>query len=144
MSQAIDVRTWNPATQTVTAPRATSPTPGQSFRSAMGQVGATALGALERALPFLPGGVGVTTAIRGGAGVAGASSALSSSLGSATTGGASSASPASLAIDQSAQQSLELLALQQRIATEQNQFSTVSNVMKARHDTLKNVIGNVR
>lgn len=39
---------------------------------------------------------------------------------------------------------LELLEMQRRIGAEQVHFSTVSNVLKARHDTAKSVVGNIR
>jgi len=39
---------------------------------------------------------------------------------------------------------MQLLELQQRISLEQRQYMTTSNVMKARHDTAKQVINNVR
>lgn len=39
---------------------------------------------------------------------------------------------------------MELLEMQRRIGAEQVHFSTVSNVLKARHDTAKSVVGNIR
>ena len=36
------------------------------------------------------------------------------------------------------------LQLQEQISAENRQFSTLSNVLKARHDTVKNAIGNIR
>ncbi len=39
---------------------------------------------------------------------------------------------------------LELLEMQRRIGAEQVHFSTLSNVLKARHDTAKSVVGNIR
>ena len=48
------------------------------------------------------------------------------------------------ALSQSQDQTMELIELQQQISMEQRQFSTISNVLKARHDTAKSVINNVR
>ena len=39
---------------------------------------------------------------------------------------------------------LYYLELQERMATENRVFTAQSNVLKARHDTVKNAIGNVR
>lgn len=39
---------------------------------------------------------------------------------------------------------LYYLQLQEQISAENRQFSTLSNVLKARHDTVKNAIGNIR
>ncbi len=39
---------------------------------------------------------------------------------------------------------LQLLALQQQIQNESQQFSTVSNVMRARYDTAKAAVSNIR
>ena len=48
------------------------------------------------------------------------------------------------ATDRAASDALDLLALQQRIGDEQRRYTTLSNVMKARHETQKNVLGNLR
>jgi hypothetical protein len=39
---------------------------------------------------------------------------------------------------------LYYLELQEQISAENRQYSTMSNVLKARHDTVKNAIGNIR
>jgi hypothetical protein len=39
---------------------------------------------------------------------------------------------------------LQLLALQEEIQQENRRFTTVSNVLRARHDTAKAAIGNIR
>jgi hypothetical protein len=39
---------------------------------------------------------------------------------------------------------LQYLQLQSRMEQENRQFTTVSNVMKTRHDTVKNSISNIR
>ena len=36
------------------------------------------------------------------------------------------------------------LELQEQISSENRQYSAMSNVLKARHDTVKNAIGNIR
>jgi len=43
-----------------------------------------------------------------------------------------------------ANETLELLALQREIGLEQQRYSALSNVLKARHETARSVIQNVR
>ena len=47
-------------------------------------------------------------------------------------------------ISQDADQNLYYLKLQEQISAESRGYSAVSNVLKARHDTMKNAIGNIR
>jgi hypothetical protein len=47
-------------------------------------------------------------------------------------------------VQQQISDDLQLLALQQEIQKHDRQFSLISNVMKARHDTAKSAIGNIR
>jgi hypothetical protein len=39
---------------------------------------------------------------------------------------------------------MQYLALQEQINAESREYSAISNVLKARHDTIKNAIGNIR
>lgn len=55
------------------------------------------------------------------------------------SGGSASSSATGMPDD-----TMELLEMQRRIGAEQVHFSTVSNVLKARHDTAKSVVGNIR
>ena len=48
------------------------------------------------------------------------------------------------ALSQTANQNLYFLELQERMSAESRNYSTISNVLKARHDTVKNAIGNIR
>jgi len=48
------------------------------------------------------------------------------------------------ALSQDADQNLYYLKLQEQISAESRGYSAVSNVLKARHDTMKNAIGNIR
>jgi len=121
-----------PLSTVTTTPRATDPTSRDQFRAALGQGAATVLAGVERVAPFVPGGVSTPAAIRAAPGSGAA----------ATSAGLGANSPS--AAGDSGTDAFELLALQQRIGNEQQQFTTVSNVMKARHETAKNVIGNVR
>jgi hypothetical protein len=42
------------------------------------------------------------------------------------------------------QWNLQFLGLQERVREESRRFQTISNVMKSRHDTAKNSVGNIR
>jgi hypothetical protein len=54
------------------------------------------------------------------------------------------ADAASAGVDLGGSDAMELIALQQEIQEENRRYSTLSNVMKARHETAKNAIGNIR
>jgi hypothetical protein len=85
---------------------------------------------------------------------AGAASALGSSLPEGTAGTAGAAAGGGTAgaenggveaaLNQSANQNLYFIEIQERISAESRSYSAISNVLKARHDTVKNAIGNIR
>ncbi len=110
----------------------------------------------------LPGGAILSAAVSAGSSLTGQTAASASVNGVVGTpraaGGTSNASPASAgqmipsgdsAYDQAvsllnAQEvtNMRYLALQERMQEENRYFSTMSNVMKTRHDTAKNTIAN--
>jgi hypothetical protein len=47
-------------------------------------------------------------------------------------------------MSQDADQNMYYLQLQEQMSQESRSYSAVSNVLKARHDTMKNAIGNIR
>jgi hypothetical protein len=113
----------------------------------------------EQAAARLPGGPLLATALRPSTGVApgasqqspeGLSSALSASgtglgaLGAPSTGIGSGAPSMDGVLSQSVDQNMYFLELQERISQESRSYSALSNVLKARHETLKNAIGNIR
>jgi hypothetical protein len=59
-------------------------------------------------------------------------------------GGTGAAGGVDDVLSRSALQQMELLALQQRMQDENQRFSTLSNVLKAEHETAKTAIGNIR
>jgi hypothetical protein len=85
---------------------------------------------------------------------AGTASSLGSALpegtagtaGAAGGGGATGAENGGVeaALNQSANQNLYFIEIQERISAESRSYSAISNVLKARHDTVKNAIGNIR
>ncbi|MCU0672943.1 MAG: hypothetical protein MUE69_09165 [Myxococcota bacterium] len=137
----------------VTTPRTTEAPAADRFREALGRSASQLVAGVEQVASFVPGGPVVTAAIRGAAGgtsgVGSSSQGLSSSpetSGGATSGAAGAGTEGSAVgslADQS-NQAMQLLELQHALAMEQQRVQTISNVMKARHDSNKAVIGNLR
>ncbi len=148
------LRTTMPATVPIettvepTAPRLTPLPATRRFRDALGAGAGVLLDGVESAAGFLPGGAAVTAAIRGAGagGVAGTGSALSSGTGSGGPGAGAGSSPESAQsiLSQTADQSMQYLELQEQISAENRRYTALSNVLKARHDTAKNAINNIR
>ena len=133
-----------------TAPRVTPP-PVRPFRALMNGGASAVLGGADAAIRRLPGGPILATAVRGG--VAGPPSLQPTSRAEGPTGTAGSdatapggGSPSSVedSLTRYADQNLYYLELQQRISAESQAYSAISNVLKTRHETVKNAIGNIR
>ncbi|MCA9612846.1 MAG: hypothetical protein KC586_08850, partial [Myxococcales bacterium] len=145
----IRTRPETPVQTRVTAPRATDAPAADRFREALGRSAGQLVAGVEQVASLVPGGPVVTAAIRGaGGGVGSTSQGLRSSAetsGSAGADGSSTDGTTSMGslADQS-NQAMELLELQHALAMEQQRVQTISNVMKARHDSNKAVIGNLR
>jgi hypothetical protein len=95
----------------------------------------------QAAATRLPGGPSIVAAVRG--------NPMSDGMAPAGgVGGGSSHSSAPMdletAISKQAEDSLYFIGLQQRIQNETRNFQAMSNVLKARHDSVKNAIGNLR
>ena len=141
------------------AARVTAP-PGQPFKSMMSAGASAILNGAEQAVTRLPGGPILAAALRPGpsdVGPAQTSGATAQSLapeGAAGTsgGGRIPGAPTASAegggiesaLSQSANQNLYFIEIQERISAESRNYSAISNVLKARHDTVKNAIGNIR
>jgi hypothetical protein len=139
------------------AARVTAP-PGQPFKAMMNAGASAILSGAERAVTRLPGGPILAAALRPGAsdvGPAQASGAAAQALSPEGTGGTAGApdvtaaagtegSSLESALSQSANQNLYFIEIQERISAESRNYSAISNVLKARHDTVKNAIGNIR
>ena len=147
-----------------TAPRVT-PEPARPFQQVMNASSAAIVSGAEAAVTHLPGGSILAAAMRpGGSGVTPGLSAgnpygptASSNRAEGPTGTATSALGSSVSssvgtgdtsiqqvMSQDADQNLYYLKLQEQISAESRGYSAVSNVLKARHDTMKNAIGNIR
>jgi hypothetical protein len=131
-----------------TASRVT-PAPAQPFRQVINAgAGAVVHGAEATALQ-LPGGPILAAAVRSpsaqtseGAALTAEGSGGTGTL-AAATGTASPGSPEAM-LSQNADQNMYFLTLQERISAESRAYTALSNVLKARHDTVKNAIGNIR
>jgi hypothetical protein len=105
----------------------------------------------EQAATHLPGGPILAAAMRsplrgaplsGGQSPEGASSALAGS--GAPLAGPGGAPGLEGVLSQGVDQNMYFLELQERISQESRTYSALSNVLKARHETVKNAIGNIR
>jgi hypothetical protein len=92
--------------------------------------------------------IGATNAIAGAgpAGAGGPTPAASAGMAGATaaTGGNAETASMEAMMQQGQMSNLQLLALQEQVQQENQQFTTVSNVMRAKHDTAKAAVSNIR
>jgi hypothetical protein len=155
---------------TATAARVT-PAPARPFQQVMSASSAAIINGAEAAVSHLPGGSILAAAMRpsgGGVGSYGASFASLSPTGPTgtaaaalgTTGvGATGIAGTGIGatgttgtgdpsmqqmMSQDADQNMYYLQLQEQMSEESRGYSAISNVLKARHDTMKNAIGNIR
>lgn len=132
-----------------TTPRST-PREGTSFREVLGGSAAVLVRGAESALYRLPGGPTLAAAVRASpnAPAAAAGTTLATSpVGSTAAEGPSAANPPNsleTALTTSQDMNLYYLRIQESMAAENRAYSASSNVLKARHDTVKNAIGNIR
>ena len=148
---------------TDSAPRVT-PQGGIPFKDMVARGAGALLRGAQAAVISLPGAPIVAAAVRPGAGsgtaplgaygTGGAANlarpgAVSAVAAEGPTGTAGSAHPSDAssvegALAQSQEFNLYYLQLQEQLAAENRAYSAMSNVLKARHDTVKNAIGNIR
>jgi hypothetical protein len=147
---------------TESAPRVT-PASGVPFREMVSRGATAILRGAEAAIGALPGAPIVAAAVRpsgstvgapvvtGGATGLGAprvpatsGTAESPAVGGATAGSGPESSSVEGALAQSQEFNLYYLQLQEQLSAENRSFSAMSNVLKTRHDTVKNAIGNIR
>ena len=143
---------------TATAPRVT-PEPARPFQQMMSASSVAIITGAEAAVTHLPGGSILAAAMRRGGsggtlptsplnraeGPTGTATSGISGSGVAGTTGSSGGDPSIQAVmSQDADQNLYYLKLQEQMSAESRSYSAISNVLKARHDTMKNAIGNIR
>ena len=120
-------------------PRPTPPSGGARFHEALAATSSTLVATVESVASLVPGARVVATAVRGALSEASPSASVGLPRSDAQLPASSGGILATAADD-----AMGLLALQQQIGLEQQRFQTASNVLKARHDTAKAVISNVR
>jgi hypothetical protein len=145
---------------TATAPRVTPP-PARPFQQVMNASSAAIVNGAEAAVSHLPGGSILAAAMLPAGGTGGlvsapafnatgptgtASAGAPSVLGATGSTGSTGTSDPSMQqmMSQDADQNMYYLQLQEQMSQESRSYSAVSNVLKARHDTMKNAIGNIR
>jgi hypothetical protein len=97
-------------------------------------------GGTSTAVPVSPGGA----VAFGGTHVPAAIGSAESPTSPAPSGAPSESSSVEGTLAQSQEFNLYYLQLQEQLAAENRAYSAMSNVLKARHDTVKNAIGNIR
>jgi hypothetical protein len=104
------------------------------------------LGGAETALRRLPGGPILAAAVRpgGSTGVAAGGARPEGTAGTASADGGAGQPGVEDMLAHNADMNVYYLQLQEQISAESRAYSTMSNVLKARHDTVKNAIGNIR
>ncbi|HKY38348.1 MAG TPA: hypothetical protein VJN18_20535 [Polyangiaceae bacterium] len=153
------IGTGGPATgvsASASATRVTAP-PGQPFKAVMNAGASAILSGAEQAVTRLPGGPILAAALRPSAAEVGPAQHPGAPVGQLSpegaTGAATEPGSASLggegeslaaALSEGANQNLFFIKLQERINAESRDYSAWSNILKARHDTVKNAIGNIR
>jgi hypothetical protein len=144
-------------TSTPTALRTTAQ-PTRPFQSVMSAGASAVVGGAEAAVERLPGGSVLAAALRPTGTVLSqpgfAPSATPEGYPTAAPGtgtlapGSSSSTTGDPAIEsmlgQDANQNLYYIALQERISAENRLYTAYSNVLRTRHETMKNAIGNFR
>ena len=143
---------------TATAPRVT-PAPARPFQQVMSASSAAIVSGAEAAVSHLPGGSILAAAMRspatvgshasvGSLSATGPTGTAATSLGGSGIGGVGSTGSGDPGVqqmvNQDADQNLYYLQLQEQMSQESRSYSAISNVLKARHDTMKNAIGNIR
>ncbi len=111
---------------------------GRSFRNVMSNVADGALGAVATVAPFVPGGQLVGMAASG-------LRELRSAAPPALAGGGQDAQMQEMFAMQKQSQAfnLQYLNLQTELQDDNRRFSTLTNLMKVRHDTMKAAINNM-
>src|SRR5690606_1369034 len=116
----------------------TTAVPSTPFRDALAGTASAAIRGAQAAAQALPGGEALSAALTGSGPASVVPLTEPLSHGGAGAGGVQGA------LDQQADNALYYLKLQQQVQDENRSYTTLSNVMKARHDTVKGAIGNLR
>lgn len=129
-----------------TAPRVTPP-PARPFRQVVEAGTDAVVRGAEAAVTRLPGGPILAAALRpptGGGGGGPLSAEGSAGTAGSGVGGGGRGGNVEDALAHQADMNLYYLELQERISAENREYTALSNVLKARHETVKNAIANLR
>ncbi|HEY4157625.1 MAG TPA: hypothetical protein VGM29_05990 [Polyangiaceae bacterium] len=131
-----------------------TPTPARPFQQVVQASSLAVVSSAEAAVSKLPGGPILAAAVRPTATAPAAGSVTTGSirpegptgLGAAVPGtsDASGSGGIEQMLSQNADQNMYFLELQERMSAESRTYSAMSNVLKTRHDTMKNAISNIR
>jgi hypothetical protein len=135
-------------------PSRTRQAQGSAFARLMSDGAGVALGATAAAAPFVPGAAVLSAAVSSVAAVSATARSTSAVAAAVPAGGPVATTPAGGApeaigrleqlTEASQELNLQYLMLQQQMQDENRRYSVISNVLKTKHDTAKNSIGNVR
>lgn len=141
----------------VTTPRQTPEPPSRRFTDALRQGASVVLSGISAAAGALPGIPVLTAALRGASNAAPAARSPNSFEsaeapagggvdGAGGSGGGSEPGQSDMerVMHESQAFNLYYLEIQEEMSRENRRFSALSNVMKARHETAKSAIGNIR
>lgn len=113
--------------------RATAEPADRRFRGVLREGAGALLAGVESATRVLPGGAVISAAVRG-----------ATAASSAEPGEAGAGRSLEDVLGRQADTQMQYIELQQRMQDENRRFTTLSNVLKARHETAKTAIGNIR
>ena len=143
-------------TSSSTAHRTTDQ-PTRPFHAVMNASASAVVGGAEAAVRRLPGGPLLAAAFRPASGPytsaspSGATTSATTPEGNPASSGSGGAAPGGSSdpglegmLDQNSDKNLYYIALQERISAENRLYTAYSNVLRVRHETVKNAIGNVR
>jgi len=133
------------------APRTTDQ-PNRPFQAVLRASASAVVSSAEAAVRTLPGGPILAAAFRPTSGVAPAALAPPGTPTATTPEGVpisgASGAPGSPEVEsmlgENSDKNLYYIVLQERISAENRQYTAYSNVLRARHETMKNAIGNFR
>ena len=149
------VSSGGPSTDVASTPTASrvTPPPARPFKQVMDASATAVVGGAESAVRRLPGGPILAAAFRGPPGssvgtTGGTTARAEGPTGTAGVDGTVPSGGSEGSMDQMLQQNADMnmyyLEIQERISAESRAYTTLSNVLKTRHDTVKNAIGNIR
>ncbi len=153
MTTRIDVTGPSPLIAAGPTANRTTEKPTRPFQAVLGAGASAVVSSAEAVVRRLPGGPILAAGFRAtatpavGAGALGGGTPATTPEGYPATasppGGAQSPEVESM-LDQNSDKNMYYIVLQERISAENRQYTAYSNILRARHETMKNAIGNFR